>query len=325
MDQERIGRIGKVSVEEQEVAGVFKDDRSSGEKQVEDCAIKGAAHRTVTARRIVSLRERDKAHRAHHSSYGVTGRSIIADHLRNLVKWGYYPTLARRPGEASIYEPMTNEEFIENILIPEAGILLIMDDLGSSDGSRSAGDKAEIRAQAEKVWKESREYGRWHFKESKRSEKIEARVRQRSGEIKEMVASMRQKSKRSRKKQVSSGTSIEREQIVAIAINDSDDDRTELVKRNAIESKRSSPTKRNRDQMKMNHQPISNNCDSDEIIDVVMLVDSTAPSQLDPSLSNTQRSFAKTESFNSGYGDEIYYDMDYSEFDEVCRVNMTGA
>jgi hypothetical protein len=220
---------------------------------------------------------------------------------------------------------MTNEEFIEHILVPEAGILLIMDDLGLGTESRSAEDKAEMRAQAEKVWKKSREYGRWHFKESKRSEKIEARVRQRRGEIKEMVASMRQQSKRSRKKQVGSVTSIKREHIAPIAINDSDDDRLEVLKREAIELKRSSPTKRSRDRMKTKRQPISNNGDSDGTIDVVMLVDSTAPSKLDPSLALTQRSFAKTESFNSGYGDDIYEGMDYSEFDEVCSVNMTGS
>jgi hypothetical protein len=88
---------------------------------------------------------------------------VISEHFRNLISWGRLPTLTK---DNKYVTPMTSHEYIEHIMIPEASILLIQDDLAMEKGLATTKGRASVRKEAEEIWKASAEYGKWKFRES---------------------------------------------------------------------------------------------------------------------------------------------------------------
>ncbi|WVF66867.1 hypothetical protein IAT40_001610 [Kwoniella sp. CBS 6097] len=107
--------------------------------------------------------------------YGDLGRTIIINHFLNLRKWGYFPSLksssssqtAQTPSQSTIaeqhnpisLEPLSWHDFVSHVLVPEASVLLIMQDRGNSYATVQGYEEAEaVRA-------ESIKYGTWKFRE----------------------------------------------------------------------------------------------------------------------------------------------------------------
>ncbi|WVW79927.1 hypothetical protein I302_101898 [Kwoniella bestiolae CBS 10118] len=86
--------------------------------------------------------------------YGDLGRIILIDHFLSMRKWGYYPWLTKSLNPPTI-DPLSWTEFVTHVLVPEASILLIMDD------QKSPTEYVE----AERIRKESVNYGMWKFRE----------------------------------------------------------------------------------------------------------------------------------------------------------------
>lgn len=101
------------------------------------------------------------------ASYGSLGKEVITRHMQHLLSWGYFPTLRPSdPGEVRSCEPLSAHDFVSHILVPEASILLIMEDLGWRGVHKPGSDEwKEARNRAATVWRKSREYGRGRFGE----------------------------------------------------------------------------------------------------------------------------------------------------------------
>ena len=61
--------------------------------------------------------------------------------------------------------PLSAQEFISHVLIPEAAILLVMQDQGWSGGTSRPEEWDDRRAEAFQIWRSSTEYGRYRFRE----------------------------------------------------------------------------------------------------------------------------------------------------------------
>jgi hypothetical protein len=101
------------------------------------------------------------------TSYGSLGKEIITRHMQHLLSWGYFPTLRPSdPGEVRSCEPLSAHDFVSHIIVPEASILLIMEDLGWRGVHKLGSDEwTKTRNRAVTVWRKSREYGRGRFGE----------------------------------------------------------------------------------------------------------------------------------------------------------------
>ncbi|WWC87666.1 uncharacterized protein L201_002557 [Kwoniella dendrophila CBS 6074] len=92
--------------------------------------------------------------------YGDLGRTIIIHHFFSLRKWGLLPTLKNcDPHHPPSLDPLGWTEFVQNVLVPEASILLIMSDQGKTKFSRQSYEKAK------QLRMESVNYGTWRFRE----------------------------------------------------------------------------------------------------------------------------------------------------------------
>lgn len=91
--------------------------------------------------------------------YGDLGRAIIIHHFQHLVKW---KLLTLRSDDI---QPLSSTDFIIHVFVPEAAILLIMQDQGwdGEDTDREAAKAA--RAKAMDTHRQSGEYGRAAFRE----------------------------------------------------------------------------------------------------------------------------------------------------------------
>lgn len=87
--------------------------------------------------------------------------------MQHLLSWSYFPTLRPSdPGEVRSCEPLSAHDFVSHILVPEASILLIMEDLGWRGVAKLGSEEwTEARNRAVTVWRKSREYGRGRFGE----------------------------------------------------------------------------------------------------------------------------------------------------------------
>ncbi|RXK41381.1 hypothetical protein M231_01286 [Tremella mesenterica] len=92
--------------------------------------------------------------------YGSLGRAILNRHFRYLFKW-YSSSLIDPHGD--LWAPLSTNDFITHVLIPETAILLIMLDQESSDKVNM--NFAAAYDHASKVREQSSEYGRWRFRE----------------------------------------------------------------------------------------------------------------------------------------------------------------
>ncbi|WVN90465.1 uncharacterized protein L203_105701 [Cryptococcus depauperatus CBS 7841] len=99
--------------------------------------------------------------------YGEVGRLVLIDHFQNLRQWGYLvPSVppARR-GSAALdnvalpIDPLSPNDFIVNVLVPEVAVFLIMDDRGYTKLSPDGYDEAC------RIREESARYGDWKFSE----------------------------------------------------------------------------------------------------------------------------------------------------------------
>ena len=98
-------------------------------------------------------------------SYGLMGRAVLHRHFQNLMKWGFLAALASTSAAPSPIHPLSTQEFISHVLIPEAAILLVMQDQGWSRGTSRPEDWDDRRAEAFQIWRGSTEYGRYRFRE----------------------------------------------------------------------------------------------------------------------------------------------------------------
>ncbi|OCF58123.1 hypothetical protein L486_04153 [Kwoniella mangroviensis CBS 10435] len=93
--------------------------------------------------------------------YGDLGRIILIEHFLSMRKWGYNPWLkSDTPMYPELIDPLSWTEFLTHILVPEASVLLIMDDHGHGRDGKLEGYK-----ESEKIRKESVGYGTWKFRE----------------------------------------------------------------------------------------------------------------------------------------------------------------
>lgn len=82
-------------------------------------------------------------------SYGHLGRAILLRHFQNLLKWGFLPTLTVNHGSSSSIFPLSTNDFICHVLVPEAAILLIMEDKGhSTEQVANSPERVAARAEA---------------------------------------------------------------------------------------------------------------------------------------------------------------------------------
>lgn len=87
-------------------------------------------------------------------------------HLQNILKWGHLPTLKRRQDRLSSslsIHPLSTHDFICHVLLPEAAILLIMEDKGWAGDVIHQWEWDDARNEASVVKAKSVEYGRWKF------------------------------------------------------------------------------------------------------------------------------------------------------------------
>ncbi len=98
-------------------------------------------------------------------SYGHLGRAILLRHFQNLLKWGFLPTLTVNHGSSSSIFPLSTNDFICHVLVPEAAILLIMEDKGhTTEQVANSPERVAARAEACRARKKSVECGRWRFR-----------------------------------------------------------------------------------------------------------------------------------------------------------------
>ncbi|WWC99098.1 hypothetical protein V866_005993 [Kwoniella sp. B9012] len=101
--------------------------------------------------------------------YGDLGRVILIEHFLSMRKWGCYPWLkSDTPMYPDLIDPLSWTEFVTHILVPEASVLLIMDDRGHGHG-HCHGEGYE---ESVKIRKESVGYGTWKFREDDDDSKI---------------------------------------------------------------------------------------------------------------------------------------------------------
>lgn len=94
------------------------------------------------------------------NSYGGLGQKIIIQHFQQLHSWGHLPTL-----DTDAIYPLSASDFIITVLVPEAVLLLIMQDKGWNS-SKCKGDAwTTARDAAQEVRHKSAEYGRWRYRE----------------------------------------------------------------------------------------------------------------------------------------------------------------
>ncbi|WRT65504.1 uncharacterized protein IL334_002447 [Kwoniella shivajii] len=92
--------------------------------------------------------------------YGDLGRTILINHFLSLRKWGHFPSLkSSDPHFPPSIDPLTWTEFVSHVLVPESAHLLIMSDQNYTHFSEDA------YKQAQKIRKESVNYGTWKFRE----------------------------------------------------------------------------------------------------------------------------------------------------------------
>lgn len=92
--------------------------------------------------------------------FGQIGKSIILQQLDKWIDKDRFPTI--KPTELQpipTCDPFYPNEFTRHVLLPEASVLLIMQDQAWEGGSRE--EFEETRDKARKVWAASRGYGRW--------------------------------------------------------------------------------------------------------------------------------------------------------------------
>lgn len=98
-------------------------------------------------------------------SYGELGRTIILQHLQRLLEWRCFPALLPgKDGSPPACAPLQPIDFFIHVLVPEAAILLIMEDQ-HRDESMPPIDFAAAKTAAKRLWRESAEYGVWKFRE----------------------------------------------------------------------------------------------------------------------------------------------------------------
>lgn len=86
-------------------------------------------------------------------------------HFQNLHSWRLTPRLTATDTEISPITPLTPMEFFNHVVVPEAGIRLIMADQGwTGRYSSSSAAWGEARREAYKVWKASADFGRWKYR-----------------------------------------------------------------------------------------------------------------------------------------------------------------
>jgi len=94
-------------------------------------------------------------------SYGQIGSELIKWHFQNMLDWGYSSPLQHDNPSCS---PLAPREFIARVLVPEAAVLLIMDDQGWTPSPSSDVSWNEAYARAAVVRTESVEYGKVKFR-----------------------------------------------------------------------------------------------------------------------------------------------------------------
>lgn len=100
------------------------------------------------------------------SSYGNFGREVLVRHYENLHTWNLLPPLTSTDTEMSPIAPLTPSELFRHVIAPEAGIRLIMADQGwKGDKTSSSAEWSDARRDAYVVWKKSRDFGRWKYRE----------------------------------------------------------------------------------------------------------------------------------------------------------------
>lgn len=95
--------------------------------------------------------------------YGQLGQVVLNTHFRQLIRWGVLP-LEDHQG-SPIFSPLSINDFISYVLIPETATLLIMEDQGyrHTSGDKVAFDRRHQEAGETRM--DSCEYGRWKFPE----------------------------------------------------------------------------------------------------------------------------------------------------------------
>jgi hypothetical protein len=85
---------------------------------------------------------------------------VIIHHFQQLIQWGFLPALS----SDEIY-PLSQTDFILNVLVPEAATLLIMQDKGwNKPRARGEGWQDALKT-ARTMRLKSAEYGRWRYRE----------------------------------------------------------------------------------------------------------------------------------------------------------------
>ncbi|KAL7419646.1 hypothetical protein Q5752_005559 [Cryptotrichosporon argae] len=98
--------------------------------------------------------------------YGGLGREVMLHHFQHLLQWGYLPSLLSNANAASSIFPLTTNEFIDTVLVPETSVLLIMADHGWRDDAPTAGPAwSAARRAARETWRASGEYGKYRFRD----------------------------------------------------------------------------------------------------------------------------------------------------------------
>lgn len=113
--------------------------------------------------------------------YGDLGRAIIIQHFQLLTKWGMMRPLSK---EAIL--PLSTTDFIATVLVPEAAVLLIMEDQGWSGNPSGSRWKLAMR-EAMDIRTRSAEYGHWRFREDGVGQAVLARLKSAEEEKKRRV------------------------------------------------------------------------------------------------------------------------------------------
>lgn len=90
-------------------------------------------------------------------SYGDLGRAIMIRHFQNLIAWGHLILGAKTA-------PLLETDFIVTVLVPEAAVLLTMED-EEWDGSVVKGEEWKgARVEAMEICRRAGPYGYWRFR-----------------------------------------------------------------------------------------------------------------------------------------------------------------
>lgn len=151
-------------------------------------------------------------------SYGELGRTIILQHLQRLLEWRCFPSLLPgKDGSPPACAPFLPNDFFVHVLVPEAAILLIMEDHHGTDNVPPT-DFAAAKTAAKRLWKESGEYGVWRFREDDEDgERVIRQLQDDKDEIERMVrggraASLAEKRKNKQNRQTAVQVDLQSDQ-----------------------------------------------------------------------------------------------------------------